>query len=383
MQSWQVQGLSAVFESLDDSSIASDQMARSAAIFYFNHLELWNLRIECDEPGNPWWSGRVRDQLQWQMTQAETEEDLEEEIQLALQATVGNGDFGRIVWHLGDWMTPVIQDSCKSHILGCMCSLLMFDSSLLVFLSPTHDILLISNVFQRVFSTMRKTSWTIEPWPAPSKSAGSAAGLINFCGPWRWEETAELKRSERFGNIRETSFHLFMWISCEYHGDYLCEYHVNHVIYIHISCNTIIANIMSQKYQDLMRTVLNNRSRWPRPIRSRCCRSSNAWFSRPWCPASDATQTATPQWQNDDKSRYSWHKTCGCPLWRRKRYTKKHPTKTQCHVRWEFNQTDVGLLTSRHGSVFRIHPWVCKKALAMHPLDTPTLREYRLHLFFS
>lgn len=39
----------------------------------------------------------MRDQLQWQMTQAETEEDLEEEIQLALQATVGNGDFGRIV----------------------------------------------------------------------------------------------------------------------------------------------------------------------------------------------------------------------------------------------------------------------------------------------
>lgn len=40
MQSWQVQGLSEVLESLDDSSIASDQMARSAAIFYFNHLEL-------------------------------------------------------------------------------------------------------------------------------------------------------------------------------------------------------------------------------------------------------------------------------------------------------------------------------------------------------
>lgn len=54
----------------------------------------------------------MRDQLQWQMTQAETEEDLEEEIELALQEP-GNGDLGRI------GMTPA-KDSYKSHLLGCI-----------------------------------------------------------------------------------------------------------------------------------------------------------------------------------------------------------------------------------------------------------------------
>ena len=150
------------------------------------------------------------------MTQAETEEDLEEEIQLALQATVGNGDFGRIVWHLGDWMTPAIKDSCASHLLGCIC-----DSSLF-----------------EIYLTTEISFSAFQPWgkrperssPGQRRPSLRAARLV-------WSTSADLggggaEEIWTLGNI----FPSFPW-RYEYHVNTTCQPLRISPESCHISCN--------------------------------------------------------------------------------------------------------------------------------------------------